>query len=367
MIGEMFAGIGGLGWAVSRAFGLQTAWQADLVGEAVRARHWPNALQVVGDIRAVDPRTLPPITVLCGGFPCVDLSCAGPQPENPLDTGDRSGLYGEIIRFARVLSPRYVVMENVPGILKHQRRIEKDWRELGFGLTWIRCGAWDAGAPHIRRRVFIFAGRGSIGRGVVDASDAGRWTGDTERTWPTPQEADGLRGSANLFRGEGNPTLPGSVRVWPTIRAEEDRQGDCPSERERNNPSLSSEVQTWATPGASDAKDVRQHKGGNESLNHQARTDGRRLSPDWVETLMGFPVGWTNPTGPKMEINPSPRWPRGRYPADWDRTKLWPGYGWEPSRTLPDGPPCPGRPARIRYLGNAVVPAQGAMAIKEAL
>jgi site-specific DNA-cytosine methylase len=187
----------------------------DLVGADVRRRHWPDALQIASDVRTINPLALPPITLLCGGFPCTDLSCAGPQPEDPLDTGDRSGLYLEVLRFARVLRPRIVVVENVPAIHDHQWRIERDFRRLGYGLTWVRCGAWDAGAPHIRRRVFVVAEQGTIGRGVVDADDRGRWTGD--RVWPTPTEhGNANRAGLSFNSGDGLATV---VRVWPTIRA----------------------------------------------------------------------------------------------------------------------------------------------------
>jgi hypothetical protein len=88
---------------------------------------------------------------------------------------------------------------------------------------------------------------------------------------------------------------------------------------------------------------------------------------------MGFPAGWTDSGRNQMGLfagaparqapKRAPNWPRGRYPADWDRSQLWPGFEWEPSRTIPDGPPVAGRPARLRALGNAVCPQQGALAL----
>ena len=58
---------------------------------------------------------------------------------------------------------------------------------------------------------------------------------------------------------------------------------------------------------------------------------------------------------------------RGRYPVGWDRSVPWPGFDWEPARTLPDGVKAPGRAARIRGLGNAWAPAQGALALRALL
>jgi len=81
---------------------------------------------------------------------------------------------------------------------------------------------------------------------------------------------------------------------------------------------------------------------------------------------MGLPVGWTLPEGAPLHAEPSPRRPRGPYPATWDRSVVWPGYDWEPERTE-SGPPVKGRPARLRALGNAVVPQAGALAIRCAI
>ena len=405
-IGSLFSGIGGLDVAVEHVFQARTAWQLDLVGADVRRRHWPDALQVASDVRTVDPLALPPIDVLCGGFPCVDLSCAGPQPENPLDTGDRSGLYQEILRFTREIRPRYVVVENVLKLRKLLPRVSRDFRVLGYGLSWCVCEAADAGAPHLRRRVFLLAERGAIGRGEVQADAAGRWTPDSERTWTTPTamnpnetetpetwearrkvaaEKHGTNGIGEPLgqqvrtwgtsrisndgrgsaRADDESRLEDQAVVWSTPCGSDGRRGSDPRGAREGSPGLVEEVRIWATPTAMNPNETETPETW-EALS-QAAANGKRLSPDWTETLMGFPVGWTLPAGPRLEVDPSPRWPRGRYPETWDRSIPWPGYDWEPARTLPDGPPCPGRPARIRALGNAVVPQQAILALRSLL
>ena len=82
-VGSLFAGIGGLDWAAEQAFGARTAWQLDLTGEQVRTRHFPGAQQIVADVAKVDPLSLPPIDVLCGGFACQDLSAAIKERQFP--------------------------------------------------------------------------------------------------------------------------------------------------------------------------------------------------------------------------------------------------------------------------------------------
>jgi len=127
----------------------------------------------------------------------------------------------------------------------------------------------------------------------------------------------------------------------------------------------------WATLVAGDYRGAgpKQHTVslGRQLLQMAPQVGGKRLRPEWCERLQGYPEGWTLPHGPQLHPERHPLQVRGRYPADWDRSIPWPGYEWEPSRTLPDGPPCPGRPAQIMALGNAVVPQQGALALEALL
>jgi len=174
-VGSMFAGIAGAEIALDLA-GLNpvAVWQSDLVGEAVRARHFPDAQQLVGDVRALDPARLPAVDLLTAGFPCQDLSVAGKQAG--LD-GERSGLYSEVLRFTAAMRPERVLIENVPALLHYLPRLSADFRALGYGLTWTVCEAADAGLPHLRRRVFVLAERDVRGRGAVEIDQAGEVRG----------------------------------------------------------------------------------------------------------------------------------------------------------------------------------------------
>lgn len=365
-IGELFAGIGGLGIAAQWTFGGSVAWQADLVGEKVRRRHFPEAVQVVGDVREVNPGALEPVDVLCAGFACQDLSVAGPQAsKEDLHAGARTGTtYRETLRFVGALRPRFVVLENVPALLNHRATLERDL--AGYGLTWVLCGANDAGAPHLRRRVFILAERDVRGRGLVEVTTDRQWSPDeSEREWPTPTLCgNDNRKGASATSGDGLGT---AVRQWTTVTASESK-GRRTSIARRDDPDmLSEQVRMWGTPrvGGGGARLVEDDKG---RLEAQIRPClGSRLNPRWVETLMGYPIGWTCPEGERLTPERSPRYPRGRYPEGWDRSQLWQGFPWEPFRTLPDGPPAPGRPAQLAALGNAVHPQQGHLALTTAM
>ena len=386
MIGSLFSGIGGLDLACEWAGLGHTAWQLDLTGADVRRRHWPDALQVEADITTVDPFDLPAVDVLCGGFPCQDLSCAGSGAG--LD-GSRSGLYREVLRFADALKPRLVVIENVPGLLAYRERLEGDWRGLGYGLTWVRARALDAGAPHLRARVFVVATRGGWGGGVVDAPRDGAWSGGVEREWSTQvrawatytaSEAVGRRTS--LARRDDPDMLTEQARPWPTATSGDAKASgnrSAPTNDAHDGTSLTDAVRAdrhvaggrpWASPTCADARSGWTQEDADRAERRNLlgdQTGGKRLNPRWVEHLMGYPEGWTLPEGERLEADPSPRWPRGRYPEGWDRSQHWPGYEWEPARTLPDGPPAKGRPAQLRALGNAVVPQEGKLAIRTAL
>jgi len=82
-----------------------------------------------------------------------------------------------------------------------------------------------------------------------------------------------------------------------------------------------------------------------------------------VEQALGGTTAWQlDQVGAEaISILETPRWPRGWWGPE---GSWWPGWAWEPPRTLPDGAPVRGRPARLRALGNAVVPQQGLLALE---
>lgn len=165
------------------------------------------------------------------------------------------------------------------------------------------------------------------------------------RTWASPRASDADRGSDPDRAGGGTGGVVGQVRLWPTPRADEARTSGGRTGREGVGESL-----TYATRSPTISAE-----------------QGKRLSPAWVEALMGYPLGWTAPEGAALTLADMPPPVRGRYPEGWDRSTPWPGFDWEPPRTLPDGPPAKGRAARLRGLGNAWAPAQGALAIRALL
>ncbi|HET9153130.1 MAG TPA: DNA cytosine methyltransferase [Solirubrobacterales bacterium] len=162
-VGSLFSGIGGFDLGFERA-GMRVSWQVELdpYCRAVLARHFPDAARFE-DVREVGARNLDPVDLLCGGFPCQDLSAAG---RGAGIDGARSGLWSEFARIVRELRPRYVVVENVPALLtgKGKRwergpigRVLGDLAEARYDAEWACLSAGEFGAPHLRKRIWIVA------------------------------------------------------------------------------------------------------------------------------------------------------------------------------------------------------------------
>ncbi len=156
-IGSLFSGIGGLELGLERAGLGRVVWQAecDAWCRGVLAAHWPDARRF-DDVRAVRAGDAERVDVICGGFPCQDVSVAGKQ--KGMEHGTRSGLWSEYARIIGELRPSIVVIENVPGLRgRGLRRVLADLAGFGFDAEWTTLGAWEVGAPHKRDRLFIVA------------------------------------------------------------------------------------------------------------------------------------------------------------------------------------------------------------------
>jgi DNA (cytosine-5)-methyltransferase 1 len=189
-VGSLFAGIGGFDLGFERA-GFKTIWQVEKNAYCRRVlrRHFPDADRRVTDVRFAGARNLLPVDVICGGFPCQDISNAGLRAG--ID-GARSGLWGHMHRIIGELRPRFVVVENVAALLgRGMGRVLGDLSEIGYDAEWQVISAADVGAPHLRERVWLVAhdtglrcGQRRPGRPASGGSDwEGEWAqalADTE-------------------------------------------------------------------------------------------------------------------------------------------------------------------------------------------
>lgn len=156
-IGSLFSGIGGLELGLERAIpGAHTVFQVEQnpYARAVLAKHWPNA-QRYEDVRQAGAHNLPACDLLCGGFPCQDISVAGKRAGI---NGERSGLWSEYARIIGELRPRFVVVENVSALLTGgMGRVLGDLAACGYDALWDCIPAQSVGAHHRRDRLFIVA------------------------------------------------------------------------------------------------------------------------------------------------------------------------------------------------------------------
>lgn len=194
-IGSLFSGIGGLELGLERALDAHTVWQVEVdeFCRRVLARNWPHAVRY-DDVQTA--RSLPSVDVICGGFPCQDISNAGKRAGI---TGERSGLWKEYARIVGETRPRVVVVENVAALAGRGLAVVlRDLTDLGYVGSWHVVSAASVGAPHLRRRIFVIAtDRDSVG--LRDQS----WWGEA---W--------ARASVSFdARSSGNAADPASPRL----------------------------------------------------------------------------------------------------------------------------------------------------------
>jgi len=156
--GSLFAGIGGIDLGLERA-GMTCAWQVEIdpYCQKVLAKHWPEVKRYE-DIREVGADNLVPVDLICGGFPCQPHSFAGKRE----GSADERDLWGEMFRVICEVKPRWVLAENVPGLLSSEAgrffgRVLRDLASVGYDVEWESLPAAAFGAPHIRERVFVLA------------------------------------------------------------------------------------------------------------------------------------------------------------------------------------------------------------------
>jgi len=242
---SLFSGIGGFELGLERA-GMTVVGQVEIdpYCQRVLAKHWPEVPRH-DDVRTAvewwrgQPR--PGVDVVCGGFPCQDISNAGKRAG--IIEGERSSLWTFFAHAIRELRPRYALLENVAAILgRGLDVVAGDLAEVGYDLRWDCVPAAAFGAPHRRDRWLGIAypnsqtvwvesvsepGRGGAGiigvdgqaRYVADA-DCSRLEGPRFRwsapecggTWPTEpavgRVADGVPNRVDRLRALGNAVVP---------------------------------------------------------------------------------------------------------------------------------------------------------------
>ena len=123
------------------------------------------------------------VDVVCGGFPCQDISAAGGG--SGID-GERSGLWREMARIVGEIRPRFVFVENSPLLVGRGLAVVLgDFADMGYDAQWFRLSASDLGAPHQRDRCWLVANDRSR-----------RFSGQGEREVEQQRRAEAIGASA---------------------------------------------------------------------------------------------------------------------------------------------------------------------------
>jgi DNA (cytosine-5)-methyltransferase 1 len=211
-VGSLFAGIGGIELGLEWTGGFATAWQVerDPYARRVLEKHWPNALRH-DDVCTVGAHNLTPVDVICGGFPCQDISNAGKRAGIE---GERSGLWREYARIVRELRPRYVLVENVAALLGRGLGVVLgDLAACGYDAEWSVLSAQNVGAPHLRERLFVIAYANGAANGQQHVNASGR----NDRSRALPDVADPTVDGRRPWGQRGSNS--GSAREYVAKRA----------------------------------------------------------------------------------------------------------------------------------------------------
>lgn len=116
-VASFFSGIGGFDIAFDHYAGCRIVFQCEIdpFCQKVLRKHWPD-VPLFTDIAKVQSADIPLSDIWCAGFPCQDLSLANQGKRQGLE-GKRSGLFNQLANLAATARPKWLVLENVPGLL----------------------------------------------------------------------------------------------------------------------------------------------------------------------------------------------------------------------------------------------------------
>jgi DNA (cytosine-5)-methyltransferase 1 len=196
---SFFSGVGGLDLGLERA-GIRTVSlsEIDPYACAVLAERFPDAPNL-GSITEVEANDIPEADIWSGGFPCQDLSLAGKRAGF---AGKRSSLAFTFLDLAERRRPRWLLLENVPGLFSSNKgadfgRLLSEMEQLGYGVSWRTLDARYFGVAQRRRRVFII--------GSLESDRAGEVLLECEgcERHPSPRQPKGESSTSGAPDGSG--------------------------------------------------------------------------------------------------------------------------------------------------------------------
>ena len=235
---DTFSGIGGFSYAAERIVGgYETVAfvEREPFCQKVLRKHWPE-VPIFDDITTYTPKR-GSADVICGGFPCQDISKAGRQAG--IKDGTRSGLFYELMRVIRLVQPQFVILENVSAILANGLdTVLGELASSGFDAEWACIPASAVGACHQRDRWWLVAypnNTRSQRQAVTGLQGKRLWSSPPRRLNPSWQQYasepvlyrgdDGLSSRVDRLKALGNAVVP-QVAAIPLKRVRDLSEGD---------------------------------------------------------------------------------------------------------------------------------------------
>jgi len=180
---DLFSGIGGFSYAAEKLVGgYETVafCEQDEFCQQVLRKHWKD-VPIYDDVRTIDATRLGTIDIVAGGFPCQAVSQAGLQKA----TEDDRWLWDEMLRIIQDCKPRWVIGENVVGLININQgilfeQVQTDLEKEGYSVQSVVIPAASKNAPHRRDRVWIIAHSNINSQSNESVNE--KWLGDVSNT-----------------------------------------------------------------------------------------------------------------------------------------------------------------------------------------
>ena len=282
-VGSLFSGIGGLEYGLEQTGGFKTIWNCEIEAypSAVLRKHWSDVPNL-GDITKVDWNKVAKPDLICGGFPCQDISVAGKGAG--IKEGTRSGLWSEFAKAIRILRPRYALIENVPILANRGLNIVlADLAETGYDAEWHNISAASVGAWHKRERIFIIAYpvRGGCDGGECDRKERHLPSDKERNVEKTFERRQSERESATGKVGDVPDTE--CLRHDGRSSQESMRKKNAPETKGRNNEVRENEIPNTDSQGLQGGKNAGNPESGRTDTEQLvARQSGKTRAEIWA-------------------------------------------------------------------------------------
>lgn len=338
--GSLFAGVGGFDVGFVNS-GMQCVWQVERDRQCLEllAQNWPDVRRIDDVVKArhmtearyakrTSAGTLVRPDVICGGFPCQDLSVAGKRRGL---AGVRSGLFWTMRRIIGILKPQWFVLENVPGLLSSNNgrdmgAVIGSLVDSGYGVAYRVLDSQFFGLAQRRKRVFIVGCLGDVRRAGAVLFDGESMSRDSPPSRETREEitgtlearvdGGGFPGSDGAMSGhvvaynvhsQNSCAMRGNGNAEAAIQTETSRALDSAgltasqggtvvamTLNAKNGKRYDAEPETFVTHALTgNGFDASEDGTGRGTPLTPTRQGVRRLMPIETERLQGFQDGWT--------------------------------------------------------------------------